>query len=241
LGQATTVSAGREFDFGVASKTTIKSGGREFVESGGRSTAAVVSSGGFEVVVSGGATATPTIDSGTLTISSGAAVTGGMIINGGRAILSGTMAAGQTVNFAGSAGVLELDNLPGFGAKIAGLSVSAEKIDLGGFTFSVSETASWAQAGTSGTLKVVDGAKTASLTLIGSYVTSDFHLLDDGHGGTLVFDPPSTTHAAVAARLAEQAAALGDRRRGPGQASIMAGGASLAHPAPAVTAATSGG
>ena len=39
---------------------------------------------------------------------------------------------------------------------------------------------------TSGTRTVVDGAKTATLSLLGSYVTSDFALSTDSHGGTFV-------------------------------------------------------
>jgi hypothetical protein len=119
------------------------------------------------------------------------------------------MSAAHWVSFAGSAGVLELDNLAAFHDKISGLTTSAEKIDLGGFAYSAGETVSWTQSGTSGTLTVHDGAKTASLTLLGTYTTSSFHFAGDGHGGTFVSDPsiaPATRPAAgrfveVAARL----------------------------------------
>ena len=72
--------------------------------------------------------------------------------------------------------MLELDNLPGFAAKISGMSKATQQVDLGGFTFTVSESVTWAQAGTSGTLTVTDGAKVAHLTLIGTYATADFML-----------------------------------------------------------------
>ena len=42
----------------------------------------------------------------------------------------------------------------------------------------------------SGTLTVSDGLHTAKLALLGQYVVGNFTLSDDGHGGTLVSDPP---------------------------------------------------
>jgi hypothetical protein len=108
------------------------------------------------------------------------------------------MAAGQIVDFLGTAGVLALDNLAGFHAKISGLGTPNEKIDLGGFAFSAGETAAWTQSGTSGTLTVSDGVKTAKLTLIGTYADGSFNLADDGHGGTFVTDPPARLVATLA-------------------------------------------
>ena len=135
----------------------------------------------------------------------GGVVSGGLTFHGGTAVISGTMAAGQIVNFAGSAGVLELDNLAAFHAKISGFTTTSEKIDLGGFAYSSStETLSWTQSGTSGTLTVSDGAEVASLTLIGIYATSNFNLANDAHGGTFVYDPracpPAFTRSSSTAR-----------------------------------------
>ena len=48
----------------------------------------------------------------------------------------------------------------------------------------------------SGTLTVTDGTHTANLTLIGQYVTAQFTKATDGHGGTLIGDPPLTAIAA---------------------------------------------
>ncbi len=50
----------------------------------------------------------------------------------------------------------------------------------------------------SGTLTVTDGTHTARLTMLGSYVAANFHLADDGHGGTLVNDPPVSSGSAIA-------------------------------------------
>ncbi|HZZ87002.1 MAG TPA: hypothetical protein VFE13_01585, partial [Caulobacteraceae bacterium] len=77
--------------------------------------------------------------------------------------------------------------------------------------FSSGETVSWNQTGTSGTLTVRDGTQSASLVLKGSYVASEFQLSDDGHGGTLVADPPARA-ATRGARLTQAAAAFGGGR-----------------------------
>jgi hypothetical protein len=43
---------------------------------------------------------------------------------------------------------------------------------------------------TSGTLTVSDSIHTANVTLLGQYVTANFTKASDGHGGTLIGDPP---------------------------------------------------
>ncbi len=42
----------------------------------------------------------------------------------------------------------------------------------------------------SGTLSVTDGTHAAAIALLGQYVAANFQTSDDGHGGTLVVDPP---------------------------------------------------
>ena len=65
---------------------------------------------------------------------------------------------------------------------------SGDKIDLGHFAFGSGSTQTYTEAAshTSGTLSVVNGGNQANLTLLGSYVTSNFALSNDGAGGTLV-------------------------------------------------------
>jgi hypothetical protein len=89
--------------------------------------------------------------------------------------------------------------------QISGFNLTSQEIDLGGYAYSTSETVSWTEApsNTSGTLTVTDGAKVANLTLLGSYVTSNFDLSTDSQGGTLVTDPP-----VAAARFAQAMAAF---------------------------------
>jgi hypothetical protein len=133
--------------------------------------------------------------------------------------------------------VLELDNLPGFHAKISGMKSATQQVDLGGFAFSSSgESVAWIQSGTSGTLTVSDGAKVAHLTLIGTYTSGSFKLTSDGHGGTFVADPPS--HTAPAAAFVQAIAGLpGDRS---GFVGVHAGG-TAAISAPAFAAAATSG
>jgi len=236
----TVISGGYEFDYAVASGTQVRSGGYEKVAKGAIASGSVISSGGHEGVAAGGVAAGAAISGGTLTVSSGGAISGGLAIHAGKAIVSGTMAAGQTVTFTGTAGVLELDNLAGFQAAISGLTTPNRKVDLAGFVFSSGETVSWTQAGTSGTLTVQDGAETASLTLIGTYATSSFHLAGDGRGGTIVTDPHTTPDALPAAtRLAQAAAALEGGRAAASFATVHGGGAPLGA-SPLVIEATSG-
>ena len=158
------------------------------------------------VVALAGVTASGITVEGELIVNAGAAVAGSMVLDGGEALIAGTVGAGQTIAFTASGGDLVIDNVAGFSASIAGMANASDKIDLGGFTYGAGETVSWTEAvgNASGTLTVVDGAKTASLTLLGSYVTSNFSLSDDGVGGTFVVDPPghgasSATGAGVAA------------------------------------------
>ena len=218
----TLISGGYEFDYGTTSGTVISSGGHETVAHGAVASGSVVSGGGLEVVSSGGRAAGTKVSGGALYVSSGGQITRGLTIEGGVADISGTVGAGQTVSFIGASGVLGLDNLAGFHARISGMSGPGQKVELGGFAFGTSETAAWSQAGTSGTLTVSDGGQTAKLTLVGTYVSSDFHLATDAHGGTYV-DDPRTTPAAT--RFAEAMAGFSGRYQA--LAAIYASGTAL--------------
>jgi hypothetical protein len=65
---------------------------------------------------------------------------------------------------------------------------TGDEFDLAGFVYSSAETEKFTENGahTSGLLTVTDGANVAKLTLLGNYVTSDFALSTDAHGGTFV-------------------------------------------------------
>jgi hypothetical protein len=98
--------------------------------------------------------------------------------------------AADSVTFAG-AGTLQLDDSVHFGGLVAGFGVP-DMLDLRDITFvSGTTTFNWTQSGTSGTLMVSDNAgHTANITLLGQYMTENFKIATDEHGGTLVTDPP---------------------------------------------------
>jgi len=96
-----------------------------------------------------------------------------------------------------SGGTLLLDSGAHPSGTISGFRLG-EAIDLRGLAFSSSNsTPSWTQktsgANASGTLIVREGARTQSFTLVGSYWSGNFSATSDGHGGTLVTDPPITS------------------------------------------------
>jgi hypothetical protein len=67
-----------------------------------------------------------------------------------------------------------------------------DRLDFRDIAFTSGATsATWTQSGTtSGTLAVTSGGHTADITLLGQYVTGNFHVATDNHGGTFVIDPP---------------------------------------------------
>jgi autotransporter passenger strand-loop-strand repeat protein len=245
VADATVLSSGSyEYDYGVTSATVVLSGAHEVVASVGTASGSVISNGGRAAVMFSGVAVAPTVLSGgTLLISEGGKIVSGLTIAGGEVILSGLMASGQTVSFTGPTGVLDLA-LPsepvrdGFFAQISGMNAPGRKVELSGFAFSSTETASWAQSGASGTLTVSDGARLAFLNVLGTYAGGDFHLTDDGHGGTYVFDQP-TAPAVIDGRAAGFAqAAAGFRAPENADIAIHAGGTVTAAPT-LVTAAIS--
>ncbi len=144
---------------------------RQYVSSGGTASGTIVDSGGAERVYSGG-------------IASATTISGGLV-----EVLSGGSVGAAAITF-GSGGELQLDASISFGGKIGGFTIP-DKLDLRDISFvSGTTTESFTQATGSGTLNVTDGIHTAHLTLLGTYVTGQFHLTSDGFGGTLVTDPP---------------------------------------------------
>ncbi|MGY3698448.1 autotransporter passenger strand-loop-strand repeat protein [Bradyrhizobium sp. USDA 3240] len=100
-------------------------------------------------------------------------------------------ASSATVAFQGSTGTLKLDNSASFGGTVAGMTGS-DAIDFANINFASVHTPSFSGNAASGTLTVTDGTVTASIMLLGNYMASTFTTSSDGHGGTLVVDPPAT-------------------------------------------------
>jgi hypothetical protein len=99
--------------------------------------------------------------------------------------------AAGTATFAGS-GILELDDSQHFLGRVGGFQ-SGTLLDLADIPFVAGTTVGFLEApgNTSGTLTVSDNAgHTANITLLGNYMAIQFNIVTDGHGGTIVFDPP---------------------------------------------------
>jgi autotransporter passenger strand-loop-strand repeat protein len=171
----TTVSSGTKVVLsGGKTSSTVLRGGQEILSRGGVATGTVISSGG-EIVGSGGSAIATTISGGTLEVASGG-TTSGVIFSSG--------------------GTLQLDSGSHLSGTISGFHLG-EEIDLRGLAFSSSSsTLTWKQttsgANASGTLTVKEGTSSTTLTLVGSYAVSNFSATSDGHGGTLITDPPIT-------------------------------------------------
>ena len=81
-------------------------------------------------------------------------------------------------------------------------------INLPDIAFGSQTTLAYSQnaTGMGGTLTVSDGTNTAHILLLGQYVAGQFTSASDGHGGTLIGDPPvtSATDTTAASPLASQ-------------------------------------
>jgi autotransporter passenger strand-loop-strand repeat protein len=149
----------------------VNDGGVLNILSGDTAFGVTVNNGGYVDVKTGGAIDSATIAGGTLEIATGG--------------LTGSAA----VTFAGG-GDLILDDAIDFDGLVAGFK-KPDSIDLVDIPFNKSKTMDkWKQHGASGTLTVTEGGHVADVTLLGNYATADFHLENDGVGGTLVTDPP---------------------------------------------------
>jgi serralysin len=109
------------------------------------------------------------------------------------ATLELTAASSGSVTFDGTTGTLKLDDSAGFTGQIldftgTGILASSDQIDLGDIDHgAVGFTDSYAN----GVLTVSDGTNTAHLSFAGTYSQDNFKFADDGHGGTIVYDPPA--------------------------------------------------
>jgi hypothetical protein len=113
------------------------------------------------------------------------------VINAG-ATLELTSTYPGTVTFASTTGTLKLDNSTSFAGTVAGMAGS-DTLDLADINFATIGTPSFSGTSTAGVLTVTDGSHTANIALLGSYIASTFTVSSDGHGGTFVGDPPTTS------------------------------------------------
>jgi Bacterial Ig-like domain len=109
-------------------------------------------------------------------------------------------ASDASVIFApGSAGTLRFDHSSTFAGTVAGLALG-NYLDLADIAFKSNTAPAYTPNGgnTGGTLKVTEGASSVNIALLGNYLASSFVASSDGHGGTLVTDPPPSTPSLLA-------------------------------------------
>jgi autotransporter passenger strand-loop-strand repeat protein len=176
----------------------VSASGSEIVSSGGTTIGASVTSGGTLTVIRGGtASGTVVSDGGTELVSSGGSIVGATLSGGVLEIKAGGSAGSSTINI--SSGTLILDDSQHFSGSVAGLATSgAQNVDLADISFATANLVGYSNSGTSGTLTVTDGTHTALLNVIGTYTLTSFKTSNDGHGGTLLTDPPVSSSPTVA-------------------------------------------
>jgi hypothetical protein len=76
----------------------------------------------------------------------------------------------------------------------------AGSIDFSGISFGPNTTLAYSanSDNTNGTLTVGDGLHAQSVALLGQYMASSFVMASDGHGGTLITDPPQSQQTLLA-------------------------------------------
>ena len=144
-------------------------------------------------------------NSGTLLANSGALHISGAVIGGVTEIAgTGTVefgnASSENVTFlAGSTGQLVLDQatsytgtVTGFGANTS-QSIDLTNIDFASAHFGYAPSSGSGAASNGGVLTVTDGTDTTHIQLNGVYTLANFEIASDGHGGTLLTDPPVVT------------------------------------------------
>src|SRR6185312_977207 len=184
-GGQTIVSSG-----GVTTGTTVLSGGADVVEFGASGSSAIVSSGGIEYDY-GTTYGTVLMSGGFEYVLSGGVLSGATLSGGLLEIRSSGTAGASQIDFTSAGGTLQLDQSVLFNGVISGFGVPGG-IDLRDIAFGSGTTLGFTEAGDnlSGTLTVSDGTNTANITLLGQYVAANFTKQADGHGGTLITDPP---------------------------------------------------
>jgi hypothetical protein len=170
---------------------------------------------------------------GTLVANAGALTIKGAVTGAGSAAIGAgtldlTAAFGQNVTFeAGSTGTLELAQSVEYGGTISGFSTTgANALDLGDIAYAKgTTTATFSGTTSGGILTVTDGTHTAKINLTGDYTTSTFTTSSDGHGGTIVVDPPAAS-TALAPSPAAFISAMAGVGASSGAAELGASGAS---------------
>ena len=179
-------------------RLSVTSGGAFEISADAWSNAGVVDAGaGGNLVVQ-----YATSNSGILESTGGSLEFQGAVTGTGTATISGGVVdfgatSSIAASFTNTTGTLQLDassanNGQGYTGSISGFG-GQDHMDLGDIAFGANTTLGYAANAnnTGGTLTVSDGAHTANLALLGQYSASSFAAAGDGHGGTIITDPPT--------------------------------------------------
>ena len=92
---------------------------------------------------------------------------------------------------AGSRGTLTFDDSQAYTGTVAGLA-PGNHIDLADISFGAHTTLGYTpnDSNSGGGLTASDGSHVAKIALLGQYAAASFAMASDGHGGTLITDPP---------------------------------------------------
>ena len=106
---------------------------------------------------------------------------------GNDAVLEVNTRDSGNVTFTGTNGTLWLDQPSTFTGKVSGLGAQ-NGIDLSTIAFGAHTTLGYSpnNNNTGGTLSITNGAQSASIALLGSYMASSFVMGSDNHGGTMI-------------------------------------------------------
>ena len=132
------------------------------------------------------------------TVNVNGALTGGVTAISGAGWVVMGQASSENISFSsGSTGGLVLGRarysgwISGFGSN------TTQSIDLAKLKFAGAQLASYDpnSTDTAGILTVTNGKTTTALQFTGTYTLADFHIANDGAGGTLLTDPPAAPGA----------------------------------------------
>ena len=152
----------------------------------------------YALFSSGGTAANTTVLSGGYELASSGAMVSGATLSGGTAELENDATGAGTFTFV-SNGTLTLDGTGTYGMFVAGFTRSGAVADFTGVNFAGARVSFNDTGGTtSGILTVSNGGNVANITLLGNYTAATFVSANDGHGGTIVYDPPASSANPVA-------------------------------------------
>jgi autotransporter passenger strand-loop-strand repeat protein len=179
----TGVTIGASLKGSTVSGVALKA--QEVLSGGGLASKTTIGSGGILVLSGGGAIGTTVSVGGTLRVMSGASASG-TALSGGTEIVSSGGSIGGAVSFHGTGGKLSVAGTKGIALTVSGFA-GTDTVDLADFA-STGAKLSFVEntAKTSGTLTITDGTLKATVTLFGQYVATGFKLGADGAGGTAI-------------------------------------------------------